>query len=189
MRPNTKKRTINLLEPIGAPSDTWSSIYTWVFNVGRYLMLGIEIIVLLVFFSRFVLDKQNHDLTEEINDKASILSNQSLREEEVRFKNTQVLLNDIIKLGEQQVINSNEISLLLSSVPSGLTLDRFSFSGTKISLFLLGNDIKVVRDYEFALRQNTRYTGVSFTVSKSGANKVDYDVLASFTLNSGENEK
>ncbi|MBI2357276.1 hypothetical protein HYV12_04465 [Candidatus Dojkabacteria bacterium] len=189
MPSKVNRRTINLLEPIGTPSDTWSVIYNWVFNVGRYLMLSIEVIVLVVFFSRFILDKQNHDLTEEINDKAFILSNESLRNQEIKFRNTQLLLNDITKLSNNQLLNSEEISLLLSSIPEELTLDKFSFSGTKISLFLTGDEIKDIRDYEFSLRQDTRYKDVSVTVSKSGANQTVYDVGVSFSLISDEDKK
>lgn len=186
---NVRRRTINLLDPIGMPSDTWSIIYNWVFNVGRYMMLTIEIIVLIVFFSRFILDKQNHDLTQDINDKTLILANQSLREEEVRYRNTQTLLSDVTKLNTSQPINSEEISLIVSSIPSSLTLDKFSFSTNKLSIVLLGTDIEVIRDYEFSLRQNTRYKDVTFTVSKSGTSKEQYDVIVAFVINSDEEEK
>lgn len=177
-----KRRTINLLEPIGVPADTWTAIYAWVFNVGRYLMLAIEIIVLVVFFSRFVLDKQNHDLTEEINDKAFLLSNQNFRLEEVRYKNTHLVLNDIYRLSNGQPLNSEDIALLLSSVPSGLTLDKFSYNNGRVSLTVIGSNIATIRDYEFSLRQNTNYENVTFTVSKAGSNKVDYDVVISLSI-------
>ncbi|KKR05522.1 MAG: hypothetical protein UT34_C0002G0029 [candidate division WS6 bacterium GW2011_GWF2_39_15] len=183
------KKTINLLDSIGTPSDTWTAIYLWVFNIGRYIMLGIEIVVLAVFFSRFVLDKQNHDLTEEINDKTVILSNKAFRDDEVRYRNLQTLLSDVTTLSEDQPLNSEQISALTSAVPNGLTLDKFAFSDTKVSMSLLGSKLNVIKDYEFSLRQNPRYKNVNFTVSRSGINKTDFDVSVSFALNFEEDQK
>jgi hypothetical protein len=184
----SERSTINLLDPMGPPSDAWTVAYNWVTKVGRYILVSIEIIVLTVFFARFFLDKINNDLTDEINDKVEILSNQSLREDELKYRNLHTLFTDINRLSEEQPTNSTEVSSVLSGVPQDLTLDKFSFTGGRFSLTLLSSNFENINDYEFSLRQNPKYSGVSLTVSKSGQGSSEIEVSVSFSLSSLEDE-
>ena len=59
-------QSINFLEAIYSPSDVWSNAYVWLVNIGKYMLIAVEVVVLGVFFSRFVLDRKNNDLTEEV---------------------------------------------------------------------------------------------------------------------------
>ncbi len=178
----SKKRSINLLESIGAPNDAWTSIYNWVTKIGRYLLVSVELIVLAVFFARFFLDRVNNDLTDSINVKVEILSNQNLREEEIKYRNLQMVLGDIDKLQRGQKINSSEVSSILSSVPDGLILDKYAYSDGRVSLNLIGTDFETIKNYEFSLRQNPEYVDVNVTVSKSGVSNSDIDVAITFKL-------
>lgn len=178
----SKKRTINLLEPLGQPSDAWTAIYNWVLNVGRYMMLIIEIVVLAVFFSRFILDRKNNELTAQINDNVTILSNKQFRSQEVFFQNLQSLFSDINTIKKTQPINSTQVSTVLSSIPSTLRVESFSFENSRVSMNISGTDIDVIKNYEFSLRQNPQYGQVSFTVSRSGVNNKVYTVSLSFNI-------
>jgi len=180
--PDKTHKSIDLLDSVGTPSDAWTKAYVWVSKVGRYLLVSVEVVVLGVFFSRFILDKQNNDLTEEINDKIDILSNQTLRSEEIRYNNAHALLYDIGQIQANQVLNSSEISTITSSVPSTLELARFTFSYGKVTLSLSTTDFAPVKEYEFSLRQNPKYENVNITVSKSGRNTSEIDVTVSFEL-------
>lgn len=184
MPKTSERRTINLLDPMGPPSDAWTAAYNWVTKIGRYILVSIEIIVLVVFFARFFLDRINNDLTEEINDKVEILSNQTLREDELKYRNLHLIFSDINKLNEGQKINSTEVSAVLSNVPSNLSLDKFAFTAGRFSLTLLSTDFEAIKDYEFSLRQNPKYSDVSLTVSKSGQTSSEIEVAVSFTLSS-----
>ena len=72
-----ERKSINFLDPIITSSDVLGNAYIWLFNIGKYLLVAVEIIVLGVFFARFVLDKKNNDLTESVNDKVVLLSNEA----------------------------------------------------------------------------------------------------------------
>jgi len=185
---SNRRNTINLLDPIGVPSDTWTSLYNWVFRVGRYLLLSIEIVVLTVFFARFFQDKKNNDLTEEINDKVQILSNQTFRADEIRYGNLHLLFNDVLKLEEIQEINSSEIAQITSGIPAELTLDKFTYNKKKVSMVLLSSSLDKVKDYEFSLRQNPKYSNISVTLSKSGNNESEILLSVSFSLSLSEEE-
>jgi hypothetical protein len=188
MPKSSEAKSINLLEPMGPPSDAWTAAYNWVSKIGRYLLVSIEIIVLTVFFARFFLDKINNDLTDEINDKVDILSNETLRNDELKYRNMHLLFSDINKLNDNQPTNSTEVSSVTSSVPKDLTLDKFSFNSGRFSLTLLSTDFEAIKDYEFALRQNPKYSDVNVTISKTGQTSSDIEVAVSFVLTSSVQE-
>ena len=51
-------KAINLLDPVYSPHDTFSKAYDWMVNIGKYLLIFVEIIVLGVFFrDLFLIDR------------------------------------------------------------------------------------------------------------------------------------
>lgn len=178
----SKRSSIDLLNPINPPSDLWTSIYNWVFKVGRYILVGVEAALLIAFFSRFVLDEINNDLTKEINDKVTLLSNSEFRSQEVKFQNIHSLLADVREISKKQEINSGIIAQLTSSIPGTLQLQNFSFNSGKVTMTIKSTSIKAVKDYEFSLRQNSKYKDVLVTLSKTGIKSDEIDVTISFTI-------
>lgn len=176
--------TINLLDPVGSPDDAWTAAYVWVFSIGRYLLIGVEVLVLGVFFTRFILDKMNNDLTDEINDKVAILSNEVFKDQDTTFKNLHGIFEDIDRLEAKQPLYSKEIAAITSGVPDSLTLDKFSFTPDRISLSILATQLIDVKDYEFSLKQNPKYSDVQVTISKSGLDSSEVAVGISFALTS-----
>lgn len=172
-------QSINFLEPVYSPTDIWSKAYIWLTDVGKYLLIGVEIIVLGVFFSRFILDRKNNDLTEEINDKVALLSNESWKQKDVLFGNYQALLTDVRKVRENQTINSTIISDLISGIPSLLSLDSFSFTEDRVFLSLTSTSFETVKNYETALKNNPDYKDVTFNIVKE---KSDIGVKVTFSL-------
>jgi hypothetical protein len=184
-----KQQGINLLDPINPPKDIWTTIYTWVFKVGRYLLVSIEIILLGVFFARFVLDEVNNKLTKSINDKVGVLSNKEFRAEEIRFRNLGNLFLDINNLRVNQPINSEIISEVTSGIPYSLTLKSFSYNSNRVSLSIISTDLTAVKNYEFSLRQNPKYSNVSITINKNGTNNSLLNVTISFNITTSKNGK
>lgn len=182
----TKRRTIDLLNPINPPADIWTNIYNWVFKVGRYILVGVEALLLIVFFSRFVMDEINNDLTKDINDKVTLLSNSQFRSQEIKYRNIHTLLLDVKDLEKKQVINSTLVAEIVSGVPSTLTLETFSFNNDKVSMNINTSNIKSVKDYEFSLRQNNKIKDVVVTLSKTGNSTSTLDVSITFNIVRGD---
>ncbi len=176
---NKERKSINFLDPIATSKDVWGSAYIWLFNIGKYLLLVVEVIVLGVFFARFVLDKKNNDLTESINDKVVLLSNDAWTQNAAKFENFQKLLVDIGKVREGQELKSSTVSEILSGIPTALHLETFSLSGSRVSLHITSTSLGTVEDYEFSLKQNINYTGVTFNIAKKAET---YEVRVSFQI-------
>jgi len=162
-------KSINFLEALYDPSDVWSNAYIWLVSIGKYLLIGVQIIALGAFFSRLVLDGRNNDLTEEINNKVVLLSNDTWKRNAFLFENYQILLGDVKKIREGQTINSLQIRELISGVPSTLVLEGLSFSERRVSLRLSSNNLSSVKDYESALKNNPMYEDVKFSITKEDA--------------------
>lgn len=173
-------KSINFLETLYDPSDFWSNAYIWLVSIGKYLLIGVQVIVLGVFFARFFLDGKNNDLTEEINNKVVLLSNDTWKRNAFLFENYQVLLGDIRNIREGQTINSLQIRELISGIPSTLVLEGLSFSGGRVSLRLSSNNLNSVKDYESALKNNPMYEDVKFSITKEDA---EISIGVSFYLN------
>ena len=174
-----ERQSINFLNPIITSSDVWGNAYAWLFNIGKYLLVTVEVIVLGVFFARFILDKQNNDLTESVNDKVVLLSNEAWIQNTVKFENFQRLVVDVSKIRENQGLKSSTVSEILSGIPSALHLENFSLTGNKASLHILATSLGTIKNYEFALKQNISYKEVMFNITKKAET---YEVRVSFKI-------
>lgn len=160
-------QSIDFLQPVYSPTDVWSTAYIWLTNIGKYMLIAVEVLVLGVFFSRFILDRQNNNLTEEVNAKVNLLSNDSWQKNAALYENYQYLLSDISLAREKQDINSVKISELISGVPSSLHMTTFSYSVNRVALRLTSNSLDSIKDYESSLKNNPNYTNVIFSIDKS----------------------
>lgn len=179
MARNKQPKSINLLQPVYSPTDIVSKVYTWLTTIGKYLLIFVEIIVLGVFFSRFILDEKNNDLSEEIKSQISFLDDSAWKAKDLLYTNTQTLLTDIEVIRMGQKFNSELITEIANTIPSNLVLKNFSFNGNRVSLSLEAADLETVRVYETALKGNSRYSDVSFNIRKD---EEGIKISVSFTI-------
>lgn len=163
---NSKSQSINFLEPVKKPTDIWANAYVWLVTVGKYLLLVVEIVVLGVFVSRFILDRRNNDLTKEINTKVALLSNETWKKNAAKYENFQILISDIGRIRENQVKNSSYVSEIINGVPAALSLESFTFTEGKISLFLTTTSFEAFNNYETAIKNNPNYGDVNVSIVK-----------------------
>lgn len=176
-----QSQSIDFLQPSYSPTDIWSTAYIWLTNVGKYLLIVVELLVLGVFFSRFILDRQNNDLTEEVNAKVTLLSNESWQKNAAIYENYQYLLSDIKTIKDKQTVNSVKISELTSGIPSSLHLSSFGYAANKVTLRLTSNSLNSIKDYEASLKNNPNYTNVVFAIDKND-DEINVNVNFAFVM-------
>lgn len=166
MARNKQPKSINLLQPVYSATDVVSTVYTWLTTIGKYLLIVVELVVLGVFFSRFILDERNNDLTEEIKSQVALLNDSTWKKNNKIYTNYQTLLSDveIVRMGQR--FNSEIVSEVTSSVPSTIILKSFSLNGDRVSLSLIALNLEDINIYETALKSSTRYSDVSFNIKK-----------------------
>jgi len=166
-------QSINLLEPVLEPDDSWTKIYNWISSTGRLLLIMVAMLVVGVFFSRFILDKENNDLTDEINSNISdVLENQVIRQEEIKYRNIHTFLTDIVTIRDNQKINSTKIASILDTIPSNFSLKSFSFSNSTAMLILEAGTLEEVGIYTSDLNSNPRFSEVTSTVTKEASSGI-----------------
>lgn len=161
-------KAINLLEPMTAPDDVWTGMYNWIFDVGKYLLVGVQVVVLGVFFSRFILDRINNDLTEDINDQVVTLDKPFFKQGEIRYNNILDLSYDIDQAQQTQNKNATDIGGIISSIPREIELKRFTYSDGNVNLSLESADLEAIKDYENKLGTSPLYSDVKVSLTKSG---------------------
>lgn len=178
MAKNKLPNSINLLEPVSAPGDFWAGAYDWIFNIGKYLLIGVQATVLLVFFSRFTFDKINNDLTESINDQVDTLEKPVFKQGELRFFNLQDLTHDVALLDESQTYYSADIGGVINSIPDEIRLKSFTYANDNISMSLESVNSDVIREYEKLLEDDPQYSDIKVSISKSGTDaQIQFNVI------------
>lgn len=173
-------KTLNLLQPAEKPVSTWDKIYQWVFTVGRYVIIAVELIVLVAFAMRFMLDRRNNDLKDEIDVKVKMLDAQEETEKELR--RIQTSLSSLSGMLENQEIVSDRLEVVLNDIPSEVVIDGFAISQENISLNCRAPEYEIAGELEDDLRENPDYADISVTLSKSGPqeSEVQFTILINF---------
>ncbi|MCD4811055.1 hypothetical protein K8R14_00405 [bacterium] len=172
-------KSINFLQPVLRPYDIWSNAYQWMFEIGKYMLIAVELIALGVFVSRFVLDAKNTDLTKDINTQVALLSGGNWKQDSITYENLQGLLVDVQKIDKGQQINSVIINEVRNGIPTGVDLETFSFNNGRVSINMQTTDFKAFRDYESAIKNNPSYNKVSFNTTKNGS---IYEIRVNFII-------
>ena len=81
----------------------------WAFSYGRYIIISVELVVFLIFFSRFIYDRQLNDLNDVIEQKQSIIA--SAADFEKRFRGFQDKINYINVIGIFKILRSHSCSV------------------------------------------------------------------------------
>ncbi len=176
--------SINLIETINPPGDTFTIFYEWTFTVGRYLLIFVQIIVILVFIIRLTVDRINNDLTHDINNQVELLLQADVRQNEAKYRNFQVLLKDLDLLDETQVKHARTIVAVLDSIPSEIVLDSFSFNNKRVSSTFLAESLDDIQRYENFLKQSPEYSDVRINLEIVSDD--EYEFSANYIIDKGE---
>jgi len=173
-------KSINFLQPVGASESVVFTSFNWVTSIGKNLLMVVQIVVLIVFALRLVMDGRNNDLTAKINNQVGILENDTWKKNAIKYENLQNLTQDIKVIQEGQELNSNLISEILSTIPLTLNIESVSFNNKRVGIALKTTDFKALKNYEDSLKTNNYYSDVKFNIAKTGD---ELEVSVSFIIN------
>ena len=115
MTPATRKQ-VSLLPSQSNPQSTLNLAMNWLTNVGRVIIIFVELLVVAAFLSRFWLDRTNADLSETLRQQNAILD--STKEFRAEFNLLKDRLNAIETLNKHKNITQAVNSLIKSTPPS-----------------------------------------------------------------------
>ncbi len=107
-------------------------IFRFLATKGKTIIIFTEAIVLMVFLSRFKLDREIADLKESIENKNAII--ESSKSVEKRFKKIQAKLVVIKTIIDNQIDWETELGNFDSQVPNGMVLNSIDYADSSITL-------------------------------------------------------
>lgn len=145
-----KSASINLVKT--DRNETLNQIINWALGAGRVLIITVELIALLAFLYRFILDSQLRDLHSKIKQEQAVISAQ--KNNEVLYRNIQDRLSLASSLSDQASTNKKIFEDIISFAPIGMTFANISFLDESIkitasvnSVYPLSSFINSVKSY------------------------------------------
>ena len=124
------------------PQEDWErtsfgKFLKWLLNIGRWIIIVTELIVIIAFISRFKLDRDLTNLNEEIKQKQAIVTSYSDFEEEFLF--LQKRLSTIEGLRKTQIEANKVIDVFAQLTPVGVKISNLTLAAKEISLIATAN--------------------------------------------------
>lgn len=138
-----KKEEINLIPQKGSELTTAGRILGWLLSTFRIIVILTELIVMTAFLSRFWLDAQNSDLSDEIEQKQAILM--AFSDFEREFKDTQKRLKIYSDYTSKKYLISDLLTKITRTIPKDAFLTSINLSENKIHLEAITQDEKSIQ--------------------------------------------
>jgi len=154
------------------PQEDWErtsfgKFLKWLLNIGRWIVIITEFIVVLAFLSRFKLDRDLTNLNEQIRQKQAIINSSSILEKEFRF--LQKRLNTIESLQKSQIEAQQVLDIFTELTPVGIQLSNFNYANQKISLTASANSEIAFAGFLKNLKDSPKFKSVD--ISKVSTNE------------------
>jgi len=151
------------------PQEDWEKtnlgrFLKWLLQVGRWIIITTELIVIIAFISRFKLDRDLTNLNEEIRQKQAIINSSSDFEQE--FLSLQKRLSIVEGLNKNQVEVNKIMDIFTQLTPVGVKLSNFSLTGEEINLTAIANSEFTFASFLKSLKNSTQLKNVAvFNIS------------------------
>ncbi|MBI4130640.1 PilN domain-containing protein [Candidatus Roizmanbacteria bacterium] len=123
---------VNLLPKEELEKKPLGKFLRWVLSYGRYIIISVELVVFLVFFSRFIYDRQLSDLNDAIEQKQAIVA--SAQEFETKIRDIQYKITQIKSLEENRFMYLDIIDTLKTITPKEVVLTNIEINETGLTI-------------------------------------------------------
>jgi Tfp pilus assembly protein PilN len=128
----TPKTTIEFIPQEDWERTSFGKFLKWLLNIGRWIVIVTELIVIMAFLSRFKIDRDLTNLNERVKQRQAIINASSDFEKE--FRSLQKRLLTIEGLQKNQIEADKILTLFTQVTPAGVQLSNFSFTEKIASL-------------------------------------------------------
>lgn len=164
-----RKSSIELLPQEEWEKTSFGKILKWILGVGRWIVIGTELIVVLVFLSRFKLDRDLTDLYGEIKQKQVIID--AARDFENQFRFLQKRLATAKGLEKKQFAAEKVIETIANLTPLDVSLADITITNESISLSALSLSEQGLAGFIKNLQASPQFDSLAVTNVSSGTEK------------------
>jgi len=134
----------------------WTRVYDWVVGSARVVVIVVELVVVVAFAIRIVVDVQSNNLNEQIDTKEAIL--QTFQEAELRYLSTQAKTDAYRDLWETSNQYSPIFSEILSYLPT-TSQELVVQISTRSGLFVSGSaEVNEIAQMETSFKSSPNFT-------------------------------
>ena len=167
-----KNKLINLLPQEDFDASALGRVLKWAMGSFRMIVIVTEMVVMTAFLSRFWLDAQNSDLSDQITIKSAQISAQA--DFEKTFRNTQSKLA-IIKFVDSQTKPTDRLNLISTKIPADVSLDNAAIGETSTDLKGLSGSEMGIAQFLSNLQDDKSFKSValgSINISENSSSTV-----------------
>ncbi len=161
MAAQQKHESINLLPQKQFSYTTTGRILSWILSTFRIIVIVTEMIVMFAFLSRFWLDAKNSNLTDELEQRKTILA--ASTEFEEQFAATQAKLALIDALDKENKLVANIVDTTSKGLPPDTLLTSLSVSPPRVILVGLSPSEQSIQQLIVNLQANKSIGTVSLS--------------------------
>lgn len=182
------QRQIELLPREEWEKSSFGKFVKWALSVGRYIVIGTEMIVIAAFLSRFKLDRDLTNLYEEIKQKqAIVVANQDF-EKEFRFLQTRLKLVQELQTDQQTQLEL--VDELASLIPVDVAFEDISIDNQKVKFTANALSEQGLASFIKNLESSKKFESLTLSdVSSGSKNKVGISFTVSGNLPSSSRKE
>lgn len=164
-----RKSGIELLPQEEWEKTSFGKILKWILGVGRWIVIGTELIVVLVFLSRFKLDRDLTDLYGQIKQKQVVIDAASGFEDQFRF--LQKRLATAKGLDKQQFAAAKAMEEIANLTPLDVSLADITITNESVSLNALSLSEQGLAGFIRNLQASPQFDNLIVSNVSSGTDK------------------
>lgn len=180
MAAQKKDGRINLLPKDVFAGSPLGRILAWLLSTFRIMVIAVEMIVTLAFFSRFWLDARNGDLEDEMKQKKAQIEAFSSFEEQ--FRAVQERLKIFQALASEEKYYSGNLNLISSYLPQDVFVTSLTASANEILITGISPAEQSIAQFIVNLEASSNIENVYLTQVDTGEK---YEGLIGFSLKIG----
>jgi len=164
---HNKNTPINLLPRDEFDSSLLGRTLKWILTTFRIMVIAVELLVIIGFFSRFYLDMRNSDLNDEIEQKQAHIQAYSTLEED--FKLTQTKLRIFSQYTDESLYSSSALTRITSRIPENIQIISFTKSPAGTTLKAASLSEQSIAQMIANLKQEPDFKNISITQIESSS--------------------
>lgn len=173
---------IDLLKPQSSTQKILFKAIKWLLSAGRYIVIFVEIIVLAAFLTRFKIDADIANTSDDIGKLSPYV--ESLKPTEVLIKKTQFQLSTINSIKDQSVAFEEILKKISDQTPAGVSLTNtnLELDSGKVVLKINGvakNNLEL-STFVYGLKTDKNFSDINIAnVDLEGAN-LNFSIIGSY---------
>ena len=183
------KGSINLLNNIEEPRDSSELFYTWVVNYGRYILIGVEIIVIIVFVSKILVDQEYNYAISTSYSMQSKFKSKSLQNKVNLITSYQNKMSTIVGLSQVRFNYEYTLNKILTLIPKGISVQSIDIQYNNFNIVGVSNNYNSLQKLLDKFKSDSKDFSHVYLPSLSNSVNLNQTNNVSFSLSGNINLK